>query len=143
MLSAELEKTLHRALALASERKHELATLEHLLLALCDDLDAVAVLKACGVDVERLRQDLTSFVENELDNLAGSRKGRRVLAEHQAMLNDWIVQSGDQGATPETDAMYDSDMKIYLDTMKTRRPERFEEIQGNVNLMKRWASEGK
>jgi arylsulfatase A-like enzyme len=80
---------------------------------------------------------------NELDNLAGSRKGRRVLAEHQAMLNDWIVQSGDQGATPETDAMYDSDMKIYLDTMKTRRPERFEEIQGNVNLMKRWASEGK
>ncbi|HIM46421.1 MAG TPA: ATP-dependent Clp protease ATP-binding subunit ClpA, partial [Alphaproteobacteria bacterium] len=71
MLSAELEKTLHRALALASERKHELATLEHLLLALCDDLDAVAVLKACGVDVERLRQDLTSFVENELDNLAG------------------------------------------------------------------------
>ena len=71
MLSAELEKTLHRALALASERKHELATLEHLLLALCDDLDAVAVLKACGVDVERLRQDLTSFVKNELDNLAG------------------------------------------------------------------------
>ena len=71
MLSAELEKTLHRALALASERKHELATLEHLLLALCDDLDAVAVLKACGVDVERLRQDLTSFVEYELDNLAG------------------------------------------------------------------------
>ena len=34
-------------------------------------------------------------------------------------------------------------MKAYLDAMKTRRPERFEEIQGNVNLMKRWASEGK
>jgi hypothetical protein len=59
------------------------------------------------------------------------------------MLNDWIVKSGDQGATPETGAMYDSDMKIYLDAMKTRRPERFEEIRGNVNLMKRWASEGK
>ena len=71
MLSAELEKTLHRALALASERSHELATLEHLLLALCDDVDAVAVLKACGVDVEKLRQDLITFVDNELDNLAG------------------------------------------------------------------------
>ncbi|MDP7641816.1 MAG: AAA family ATPase, partial [Alphaproteobacteria bacterium] len=71
MLSAELEKTLHRALALAGERDHELATLEHLLLALCDDADAVAVLKACGVDVEKLRQDLTTFVDNELDNLVG------------------------------------------------------------------------
>ena len=80
---------------------------------------------------------------DELVNLAFSRKGRRVLAEHQAMLNDWIVQSGDQGATPETDAMYDSDMKVYLDAMKTRRPERFEEISANVKLMKRWASEGK
>ena len=70
MLSAELEKTLHRALALASERSHELATLEHLLLALCDDADTVAVLKACGVDVEKLRQDLITFVDNELDNLA-------------------------------------------------------------------------
>ena len=70
MLSAELEKTLHRALALASERSHELATLEHLLLALCDDADTVSVLKACGVDVEKLRQDLVTFVDNELDNLA-------------------------------------------------------------------------
>ena len=70
MLSAELEKTLHRALALAGERSHELATLEHLLLALCDDADAVAVLKACGVDVDKLRQDLIAFVDNELDNLA-------------------------------------------------------------------------
>ena len=71
MLSAELEKTLHRALALAGNRNHELATLEHLLLALCDDSDAVAVLKACGVDVEKLRQDLTAFIDNELDNLTG------------------------------------------------------------------------
>ncbi|MBT3929050.1 MAG: hypothetical protein HOF33_18895, partial [Rhodospirillaceae bacterium] len=66
MLSTELEKTLHRALALAGERNHELATLEHLLLALCDDTDAVAVLKACGVDIEKLRQDLTAFLDNEL-----------------------------------------------------------------------------
>ena len=71
MLSAELEKTLHRALALATERNHELATLEHLLLALCDDTDAVAVLKACGVDVAKLSRDLTAFIDNELDSLVG------------------------------------------------------------------------
>jgi len=71
MLSTELEKTLHRALALAGDRNHELATLEHLLLALCDDTDAVAVLKACGVDIEKLRQDLTAFIDKELDNLIG------------------------------------------------------------------------
>ncbi len=71
MLSTELEKTLHRALALAGERNHELATLEHLLLALCDDRDAVTVLKACGVDIEKLRQNLTTFLDNELDNLIG------------------------------------------------------------------------
>jgi len=71
MLSTELEKTLHRALALAGGRNHELATLEHLLLALCDDTDAVAVLKACGVDIEKLRQDLTAFLDSELENLIG------------------------------------------------------------------------
>ena len=80
---------------------------------------------------------------NELHNLAGSKRSRRVLAEHRAMLDTWIVQSGDQGVTPESAAMYDSDMKVYLDAMKTRRPKRFEEIRGNVALMKRWASEGK
>ena len=71
MLSAELEKTLHRALALATERKHNLATLEHLLLALCEDTDAVAVLKACGIDVVKLSGDLTVFIDNELKSLVG------------------------------------------------------------------------
>jgi arylsulfatase A-like enzyme len=80
---------------------------------------------------------------SELHNLATTRGSRRVLADHRAMLDDWIVQSGDRGATPESAAMYDSDMKVYLDGMKTRRPERFEEISANVALMKRWASEKK
>ncbi len=71
MLSAELEKTLHRALALATERKHNLATLEHLLLALCEDTDAVAVLKACGIDFVKLSGDLTVFIDNELKSLVG------------------------------------------------------------------------
>jgi ATP-dependent Clp protease ATP-binding subunit ClpA len=69
MLSPNLEQTLHRALAYANSRRHEFATLEHLLLALTEDQDAIAVLRACGVDVERLRRELTQYIENELANL--------------------------------------------------------------------------
>ncbi|MBV9202812.1 MAG: hypothetical protein JOY83_24370, partial [Alphaproteobacteria bacterium] len=56
MLSRNLEKSLHRALGHANERRHEYATLEHLLLALTEDQDAVAVLRACSVDLDRLRR---------------------------------------------------------------------------------------
>ena len=49
MLSRNLEQSLHRALTLATERNHEYATLEHLLLALTDDQDSVAVMRACGM----------------------------------------------------------------------------------------------
>ena len=56
MLSRNLEQTLHRALSLASARKHEYATLEHLLLGLADDTDAATVLRACGVDLDKLRR---------------------------------------------------------------------------------------
>ena len=64
--SNSLEKSLHRALALAGGRRHEYATLEHLLLALTEDNDAVAVLRACGVDIETLRQDLGSHLDDDL-----------------------------------------------------------------------------
>ena len=73
MLSRNLEHSLHRALALATERRHEYATLEHLLLALIEDQDAAAVLRACNVDVERLRRDLTEFVDTALSDLVTSR----------------------------------------------------------------------
>lgn len=69
MLSKNLEQTLHRALALATERRHEYATLEHLLMALTDDQDAVAVLKACGVELFQLRQNLVIFINNELEDI--------------------------------------------------------------------------
>ena len=73
MLSRNLEQTLHRALALATERNHEYATLEHLLLSLTDDQDAIAVLRACGVDLEQLQHDLTDFIDNELTDIGRSR----------------------------------------------------------------------
>ena len=69
MLSRNLEQTLHRALAHAAERYHEYATLEHLLLSLTDDQDAVAVLRACGVDLEQLSMDVTNFRDDELEDL--------------------------------------------------------------------------
>ena len=75
MLSRNLEQTLHRALALATERNHEYATLEHLLLSLTEDRDSVAVLRACGVDLEQLPRDLTDFIDNELSDIGQSRGG--------------------------------------------------------------------
>ena len=72
MLSRNLEKTLHRALGYANERRHEYATLEHLLLALTEDQDAMAVLRACTVDIEKLRRELVNYVDNELVNLVAT-----------------------------------------------------------------------
>jgi ATP-dependent Clp protease ATP-binding subunit ClpA len=73
MLSRNLEETLHRALAYANDRRHEYATLEHLLLALLEDQDAKAVMRACGVDLDRLRRELSNYLDNELANLATGR----------------------------------------------------------------------
>ena len=67
--SRSLEEGLHRALALANERHHEYATLEHLLLSLMDDQDAAAVMRACNVDMDLLRQQLSNYVDNELSSL--------------------------------------------------------------------------
>ncbi|MBT6090729.1 MAG: ATP-dependent Clp protease ATP-binding subunit ClpA [Rhodospirillaceae bacterium] len=72
MLSQNLEKTLHHALALAAERDHEYATLEHLLLALCNDQDAIAVIRACNVDLDQLTQVLTGFVDEDLEELVSA-----------------------------------------------------------------------
>ncbi|MFN8694279.1 MAG: ATP-dependent Clp protease ATP-binding subunit ClpA [Holosporales bacterium] len=69
MITPVLEKTLHRALDLAAERKHEFATLEHLLLSLTEDTDAVPVLKACGVNIDKLRRDITEYLVTELQNI--------------------------------------------------------------------------
>src|SRR5579884_715936 len=75
MLSRNLEQTLHRALALAAERRHEYATLEHLLLGLTEDADAATVLRACGVDLDKLRADLTDFLDKDLAGLRTDRPG--------------------------------------------------------------------
>ena len=73
--STTLEQSIHAALALANERKHELATLEHLLLALIDEPDASRVMLACSVDLEVLRADLESFIEDDLSSLITDVEG--------------------------------------------------------------------
>ena len=67
--SSSLEKALHQALTLANERAHEYATLEHLLLALLDDKDAAAVMRACSVNIKQLRQTVVEYIDTELENL--------------------------------------------------------------------------
>jgi len=65
----ELEQTLHNALAEAANRKHEYATLEHLLLALTDDDHAAQVMTACGVEISELQEAVGVYLDNELEAL--------------------------------------------------------------------------
>ena len=73
--STTLEHAIHAALAQANERRHEFATLEHLLLALLEEPDAVRVLQACTVDLEVLRTELVSFINDDLSNLVTDIEG--------------------------------------------------------------------
>jgi ATP-dependent Clp protease ATP-binding subunit ClpA len=70
-----LEQAIHGALAQANARRHELATLEHLLLALIDEPDAARVMKACSVDLEALRKTLLAFIDDDLSNLITDVEG--------------------------------------------------------------------
>ncbi|MDC7693422.1 ATP-dependent Clp protease ATP-binding subunit ClpA [Asticcacaulis sp. DXS10W] len=67
--SSALEETLHRAVGHANTHHHEYATLEHLLLALVDDVDAAGVMTACNVDLTKLRTALTAYIETDLKSL--------------------------------------------------------------------------
>ncbi len=67
--SESLERALHRALTYANERSQEYATLEHLLLALIEDSDAAAVMRACNVSLDALRNNLVEYIDTELSNL--------------------------------------------------------------------------
>ena len=73
--SSSLEKSIHSALKLANERNHELATLEHLLLALLDEKDASNVLNACNVNIDLLRENIEKFLNNELGSLVTEVEG--------------------------------------------------------------------
>ncbi len=72
MLSRNLEQTLHKALDAANQRHHEYATLEHLLYALTEDQDAMAVLRSCGISLPELKDQIGVYIENELTYLVNT-----------------------------------------------------------------------
>ena len=73
--SNTLEQAIHAALALANARRHELATLEHLLLALIDEPDAAKVMQACSVNLEDLRSTLVDYIDDDLSTLVTEIEG--------------------------------------------------------------------
>jgi ATP-dependent Clp protease ATP-binding subunit ClpA len=77
--STTLEHAIHSALAHANARRHELATLEHLLLALIEELDAAKVMQACNVDLDVLRQTLDAFIDDDLSTLETDVEGNEAV----------------------------------------------------------------
>src|SRR5947209_1954679 len=103
--SRSLEQSLHRALALANERHHEYATLEHLLLALIDDQDAAAVMRACNVDLDKLKRSLVSYIESELDNLVTDGSGdSKPTAGFQRVIQRAVIHVKSSGCEEVTGA---------------------------------------
>jgi ATP-dependent Clp protease ATP-binding subunit ClpA len=103
--SRSLEQALHRALALAGERRHEYATLEHLLLALIDDQDAAAVMRACNVDLDVLRRNLVEYVDSELANLvADGRQDSKPTAGFQRVIQRAVIHVQSSGRDEVTGA---------------------------------------
>src|SRR3546814_4507883 len=100
MLSKNLEQSLHRALGIANEKHHEYATLEHLLYALTEDQDALAVLKACGVDVDKLRHDLMTYIDTELNGLVGAAmEDAKPTAGFQRVVQRAVIHVQDRKST--------------------------------------------
>jgi ATP-dependent Clp protease ATP-binding subunit ClpA len=103
--SRALEKTLHRALAFAGERRHEYATLEHLLLALIDDSDAAAVMRACNVELESLRKSLVQYIDTELENLiADNHEEAKPTAGFQRVVQRAVIHVQSSGRDEVTGA---------------------------------------
>jgi ATP-dependent Clp protease ATP-binding subunit ClpA len=103
--SSSLEEALHRALEYASERKHEYATLEHLLVALIDDRDASAVMRACDVDLDVLREKLLTYIDTELDGLVQDEDGEtQPTAGFQRVIHRAVVHVQSSGREEVTGA---------------------------------------
>jgi len=104
--STTLEQAIHAALALANARRHEFATLEHLLLALIDEPDASRVLRACSVDTEDLRSTLVEFIDEDLSNLVTDIEGSEAVptAAFQRVIQRAAIHVQSSGRTEVTGA---------------------------------------
>jgi len=104
--SSTLENAIHEALAAANARKHELATLEHLLLALLDEPDAAKVMRACLVDLKVLRKSLVDFIEDDLSTLITDVDGSEAVptAAFQRVIQRAAIHVQSSGRTEVTGA---------------------------------------
>ncbi|WP_127115434.1 ATP-dependent Clp protease ATP-binding subunit ClpA [Shimia sediminis] len=104
--STTLEQAIHAALAQANERRHEFATLEHLLLALLDEPDAVRVMQACSVDLDELRSTLLEFINDDLSNLVTDIEGSEAVptAAFQRVIQRAAIHVQSSGRTEVTGA---------------------------------------
>ncbi|MGR3465532.1 AAA family ATPase, partial [Limimaricola sp.] len=104
--STTLEQSIHAALALANARRHELATLEHLLLALIEEPDAARVMRACAVDLEELRKSLEDFIEDDLSTLVTDVDGSEAVptAAFQRVIQRAAIHVQSSGRTEVTGA---------------------------------------
>src|SRR5210317_2179991 len=104
--SNTLEQAIHAALAQANARKHELATLEHLLLALLDEPDAAKVMRACSVDLKLLRKALVDFIEDDLSTLITDVDGSEAAptAAFQRVIQRAAIHVQSSGRTEVTGA---------------------------------------
>ncbi|MCG6904807.1 MAG: ATP-dependent Clp protease ATP-binding subunit ClpA [Rhodobacter sp.] len=104
--SNTLEQAIHSALALANARRHELATLEHLLLALIDEPDAAKVMQACSVDLESLRKTLVEFIDEDLTTLVTDVDGSEAVptAAFQRVIQRAAIHVQSSGRTEVTGA---------------------------------------
>ncbi|QFU07793.1 ATP-dependent Clp protease ATP-binding subunit ClpA [Rhodobacteraceae bacterium THAF1] len=104
--STTLEQAIHQALALANTRRHELATLEHLLLALTDEPDAAKVMRACSVDLEELKQTLVEFIDDDLSTLVTDVEGNEAVptAAFQRVIQRAAIHVQSSGRTEVTGA---------------------------------------
>ena len=99
MLSKELEFTLNLAFKEAREKNHEFMTVEHLLYALLGNPSAVEVLRACGGDLDQLKQDVSTFIEETTPKLApGDSRETQPTLGFQRVLQRAVfhVQSSDK-----------------------------------------------
>ncbi|MEO0944233.1 MAG: ATP-dependent Clp protease ATP-binding subunit ClpA [Pseudomonadota bacterium] len=104
--SKTLEDAIHAALAIANSRRHELATLEHLLLALIDEPDAAKVMQACSVDLEDLRKTLNDFIDEDLSTLVTEVDGSEAVptAAFQRVIQRAAIHVQSSGRTEVTGA---------------------------------------
>lgn len=104
MLSKTLEETLHRAIELARSARHEMVTLEHLLLSMLEDPDALAVLRACGGDIERMRTDLEAHIRKGLGQVVLESGDPAPSAGFQRVLQRAVVHVQSSGRETVTGA---------------------------------------